>query len=118
MKSWYYMVSDEPYKKYDFDSYEDTQFAILCVFRYKAPTNEVPDYTIYHNGKQVETMFGNDLFQMYVDNGGFVFEDRMNKKSIQKESNDETDSLCQAIRDATDSLKGLLDRIEKLNKLL
>lgn len=37
MKEWYYTVSDNPEEKYYFDSYEDTQFAILSVFRFRAP---------------------------------------------------------------------------------
>ena len=51
MKEWYYIASDKPNEKNYFDSYDDTQFAILCIFRFKAPINEVPDYAVYHNGK-------------------------------------------------------------------
>lgn len=121
MKEWYYMVSDESYKKYYFDSYEDTKFAILCVFRFKAPINEVPDYTIYHNGKIFETIFGDNLFNMYVENGGHVYEeclrrDKANDTNEQKRN--ELDALSKTIEDSTNSLKRLLDSIEKLNNML
>ena len=69
MKEWYYIASDKPEEKNYFDSYDDTQFAILCIFRFKAPINEVPDYEIYHNGKLFETVPGDMLFNMYVENG-------------------------------------------------
>lgn len=121
MKEWYYMVSDESYKKYYFDSYEDTKFAILCVFRFKAPINEVPDYTIYHNGKIFETIFGDNLFNMYVENGGHVYEeclrrDKANDANEQKRN--ELDALSKTIEDSTNSLKRLFDSIEKLNNML
>ncbi len=121
MKKWYYMVSDEPYKKYYFDSYEDTKFAILCVFRFKAPINEVPDYIIYHNEKIFETIFGDKLFNMYIENGGHVYEDCLKNDKVDVINNkkcNELDDLSKTIEESTNSLKRLLDSIEKLNNML
>ena len=70
-----------------FNSYDDTQFDILCIFRFKAPINEVPDYEIYHNGKLFETVPGDMLLNMYVENGGHVYEDCLNKETSKKEVN-------------------------------
>ena len=123
MKEWYYTVSDKPEEKYYFDSYDDTQFAILCVFRFRAPINEVPDYSVYHNGKLFEIVSGDMLFNMYVKNGGHVYENCLKKESNIKESdkegNDGTEEdLSKTIENATNSLKNLLNSIEKLNNML
>ena len=117
MKEWYYTVSDKPEEKYYFDSYEDTQSAILCVFRLRAPINEVPDYNVYHNGKLFETVSGDMLFNMYVENGGHVYEDCLNKENDKKEDGSVED-LSKTIEDTTNSLKNLLNSIEKLNNML
>lgn len=117
MKEWYYIASDKPNEKNYFDNYDDTQFAILCRFRFKAPINEVPDYAVYHNGKLFETVPGNMLFNMYVENGGHVYEDCLNKETDKKE-NEDVEDLSETIENATNSLKKLLDNIEKLNSML
>lgn len=117
MKEWYYIASDKPEEKNYFDSYDDTQFAILCRFRFKAPINEVPDYAVYHNGKLFETVPGNMLFNMYVENGGHVYEDCLNKETGKKE-NEDVEDLSETIENATNSLEKLLDSIEKLNSML
>lgn len=50
MKEWYYIASDKPNEKNYFDTYDDTQFAIICIFRYKAPINDMSDDIIYGYG--------------------------------------------------------------------
>lgn len=113
MKEWYYMESDKPYKKFYFDSYADARLAILCVYRYKAPTNEVPDYTIYHNEEPVETFYGDMLTKMYVENGGRIYEDCINKGKENRE-----EDLSKIIEGSTNSLKNLLSSINRLNDML
>ena len=110
-------VSDNPEEKYYFDSYEDTQFAILSVFRFRAPINEGPDYNVYHNGKLFEIVLGDMLFNMYVENGGHVYEDCLNKENDKKED-ESVEDLSKTIEDTTNSLKNLLNSIEKLNNML
>lgn len=58
-----------------FSSHEETVFAIMCVMRFKAVTNEVPDYYIYKDGKHVETLEGDYLYQLYIENGGKTLDD-------------------------------------------
>ena len=53
-----------------FPSHEETVFAIMCVMRFKAVTNEVPDYYIYKDGEHIETLEGDYLYQLYIENGG------------------------------------------------
>lgn len=55
---------------YYFHSHEETVFAIMCVMRYSAVTNNVPDYYIYKDGKYIDTLEGDYLFQLYIENGG------------------------------------------------
>ena len=43
MKEWYYIASDKPEEKNYFARYDDTQFAILCIFRFKAPIKLYPE---------------------------------------------------------------------------
>lgn len=117
MKEWYYIASDKPEEKNYFDSYDDIQFAILCIFRFKAPINEVPDYEIYRNGKLFETVPGDMLFNIYVENGGHVYEDCLNKETGKKED-ENIEDLSKTIEDTTNSLKNLLNSIEKLNNML
>ena len=66
---WSYNTNKNSEMKY-FSTQEDTIFAIMCVMRFKAVTNEVPDYYIYKNGKYVETLEGDYLYQLYIENGG------------------------------------------------
>lgn len=117
MKEWYYIANDKPNEKNYFDSYDDIQFAILCIFRFKAPINEVPDYTVYHNDELYEVVSGEMLFNMYVENGGHVYEDCL-KKEIDEKNNDDAENLSKTIEDVTNSLKQLLNSIEKLNSML
>lgn len=58
-----------------FSSHDETVFAIMCVMRFKAVTNEVPDYYIYKDGEHVETLEGDYLYQLYIENGGKTLDD-------------------------------------------
>lgn len=102
-KNWYYTTSKSNEKQF-FDSYDDVIFAIICIFRYSAVINDVPDYYIYKDNKIYETIPGSDLYKMYVENGGTVIEQE--KK------------LDEVIEETNKSLKELLDNINKLNSLL
>lgn len=110
---WYYTESDEENIKHYGDSYEDVQFNILCVFRYKAPQNEVPDYYIWKDSELIETMYGKDLYDMYVENGGKVFE-----KYKSKTKQDEIDELSDTIHDVSEGLEELVNNINKLTNMI
>ena len=43
---WSYNTNIDSEMQY-FQSHDETVFAIMCVMRFKAVTNEVPDYYIY-----------------------------------------------------------------------
>lgn len=58
-----------------FSSHEETVFAIMCVMRFEAVTNEVSDYYIHKDGKHVETLEGDYLYQLYIENGGKTLDD-------------------------------------------
>ena len=102
-KNWYYTTSKSNEKQF-FDSYDDVIFAIICIFRYSAVINDVPDYYIYKDNKIYETIPGSDLYKMYIENGGVVIEQEQ--------------KLDEVIEETNKSLKELLDNINKLNSLL
>ena len=109
-KNWYYTTSKSNEKQF-FDSYDDVIFAIICIFRYSAVINDVPDYYIYKDNKIYETIPGSDLYKMYVENGGTVIE--------QEKKLDEVIEECEELRmPKAPTLKELLDNINKLNSLL
>lgn len=66
---WSYNSSTDD-KKHKFHSFDDVIFAIICVMRFHAVNNKVPDYYIYHDDEKVDTLYGSDLFQLYIENGG------------------------------------------------
>lgn len=66
---WSYNTNRDSDMNY-FSSHNETVFAIMCVMRFRAVTNEVPDYYIYEDGEHVETLKGDCLYQLYVENGG------------------------------------------------
>lgn len=55
---------------YNFSSHEETVFAIMCVMRFEAVTNDVSDYYIYYNGEHVSTLDNEYLYNLYIENGG------------------------------------------------
>lgn len=57
---------------HNFSSNEETVFAIMCIMRFQAVTNSIPDYYIYHDGKYVETLDGDFLYNLYIENGGKI----------------------------------------------
>lgn len=66
---WSYNTNKDSEMKY-FPTQEETVFAIMCVMRFSAVTNEVPDYYIYKDEKYIETLEGDYLYQLYIENGG------------------------------------------------
>lgn len=110
---WYYTESDEENIKHYGDSYEDVQFNILCIFRYKAHQNEVPDYYIWKDSELIEIMYGKDLYDMYVEHGGKVFE-----KYKPKTKQDEIDELSDTIHDVNEGLEELINNINKLTNMI
>lgn len=66
---WSYNTSIDLELQY-FQTHEETVFAIMCIMRFQAVTNEIPDYYIYKDGKYIETLDGDYLYQLYIENGG------------------------------------------------
>lgn len=66
---WSYNTNEDS-KMHYFHSHEETVFAIMCVMRFSAVINEVPDYYIYKDGKYVDTLEGDYLYELYIENGG------------------------------------------------
>lgn len=119
---WSYNTSKKEEMNY-FPSYDDVQFAILCVMRYSAPQNDIPDYYVYEDGHLFETVYGKDLFKFYVDNGGYVFKDCLNKEIEEniEEKNDEqveADELSETINRVNNSLENLINNINRLTNML
>lgn len=119
---WSYNTSKNG-KRHNFSSYDDTQFAILCGMRFYAPQNDIPDYYVYdEDDKLFETVYGDDLFKIYVENGGHVFEDCMNKKKTEYQEdekvNDDEEDICQVISRVNNSLDKLINNINKLTNMI
>lgn len=66
---WSYNTSEDSEMHY-FSSHEETVFAIMCVMRFQAVTNSIPDYHIYNNEEYVDSLEGDFLYQLYIENGG------------------------------------------------
>lgn len=121
MKEWYYIASDEPNTRRYFDSYDDTQFAILCIFRYSASFNMIPDYYVYHNDELVEIASSDMLLQIYLENGGEICEEYFDEDSeiIKKyKANKELKELSKTLQECTQGLKELMSKIEVLNNII
>lgn len=72
MDKWCYCTSSNSKMIY-FATFDDIIFNILCVFRFEAVLSNVSDYYIYKNGKLEETIYGNDLYKIYIENGGVTY---------------------------------------------
>ena len=72
MDKWCYCTSSSSKMIY-FATLDEIIFNILCVFRFEAVLNNVSDYYIYKNGKLKETIYGNDLYKIYIENGGVTY---------------------------------------------
>ena len=68
---WSYNTSKDS-EHHNFSSHEETVFAIMCIMRFEAVTNDVSDYYIYRNGKHVSTLDGDFLYNLYIENGGAI----------------------------------------------
>ena len=68
---WSYNTSRDS-THHNFSSNEETVFAIMCVMRFEAVTNDISDYYIYHNGKHVSTLDSEYLYNLYIENGGKI----------------------------------------------
>lgn len=119
---WSYNTSKKE-KKHYFPSYDDTQFAILCGMRFYAPQNDIPDYYVYDEDEKLfETVYGKELFKIYVENGGYVFDDCVNKGNDKisnetKEKNDEDDFYMMISR-INNLLDNLINSINQLTSMV
>lgn len=66
---WSYNTNRDSEMQY-FYTKEETIQAIMRVMRFSAVINDVADYYIYNNGKYVDCLDGEYLYNLYVDCGG------------------------------------------------
>ena len=66
---WSYNTNRDSEMQY-FSTHEETVFAIMCVMRFSAVTNDIPDYYIYKDGEYVDSLEGDFLYELYIENGG------------------------------------------------
>lgn len=109
MKSWYYFSSADS-KKYYYPCYDDTIFAILCIFRYSAMIGNVPDYYVYNDRKLVEILYGKDLYEMYLEN------EQDDKCNLETKKLD-TESLHETLEKVNGEMEKLVNNLEMLNNL-
>lgn len=123
MKEWYYTTSDDIDKKYYFNSYADTVFEILYVYRYRAAKKDVPDYYVYRNDELVDTIFGKDLFKMYARKCGKIIEkssSEIKEDIIDKEL--EENKVIERVEEAFDEINKkieiLTEIVDKISDML
>ena len=123
MKEWYYTTSDDIDKKYYFNSYADTVFEILYVYRYRAAKKDVPDYYVYRNDELVDTIFGKDLFKMYARKCGEIIEKSSNeiKEDIidkELEENKVIERVEEAFDEINKKIEILTEIVDKISDML
>lgn len=112
MEDWYYFSSADSEKHY-YPCYDDTIFAILCIFRYSAIIKKVPDYYVYNNENLVETLYGKDLYEMYIEN-----EEDNDSEVKDYESENNSESLHEVLEKVNGEMEKLVNNLEILNSLL
>lgn len=132
MEEWYYIISNEPHKKYYCDDYEDVQSGISLDSIFKIPINkyldgviskdkECPDYSIYKDGELIEVITGKTLTEIYLEKNRTVLEDYMDKKQKKKLSCtkivDDFNSLSSNIEGINNAMKNLTDKLDKLSDI-
>lgn len=133
MEEWYYIISDEPHKKYYCDDYEDVQSCISLDSMFKfhitdfldnSIPNDIdcPDYSIYKDGKLVEVVTGKKLAEIYLKGNSEIIADYINKKQEEelrcKKVVDDFNSLSSSIEDTNNAMKNLVDSLNELNDIL
>lgn len=133
MEEWYYIISDEPHKKYYCDDYEDVQSCISLDSMFKfnitdflnnsIPKDiECPDYSIYKDIELVEVVTGKKLAEIYLKENSEIIADYINKKKEKelrcKKVVDDFDSLSSNIEDTNNAMKNLVDSLNELNDIL
>ena len=124
---WYYN-SDDDDRLHECDSHDEAVTMIMFSSRYPAMVNSVPDYYIYHGKKKVETILGKDLFGWYIENGGEVLEEFVNKEdeceevadepSVKKNMQEQVDELSDTINGVNNSLAQLEKSIRLLTQMM
>lgn len=132
MEEWYYIISNEPHKKYYCDDYEDVQSSISLDSIFKIPINKYlddiilkdencPDYSIYKDGELIEVITGKTLTEIYLEKNCTILEDYLNKKQKKelmcKKVVDNFSSLSSNIEGINNEMKNLTDKLNKLSDI-
>lgn len=132
MAEWYYIINDEPHKKYYCDDYEDAQSCISLDSMFKfhitdfldnsIPKDiECPDYSIYKDVELVEVVTGKKLAEIYLKENSEIIADYINKKKEEelrcKKVVDAFNSLSSSIENTNNTMKNLVDSLNKLNDI-
>ena len=132
MEEWYYIISNEPHKKYYCYDYEDVQSCISLDSMFKfhitdflnnsIPKDiECPDYSIYKDGKLVEVVTGKELAEIYLKKNSEIIVDYINKKKEEelryKKIVDDFNSLSSSIEGVNNTMKNLTDSLNKLSDI-
>lgn len=113
---WYYN-SDDDETLHECDTHDDAVTMIMFTSRYPAMINSVPDYYIYHGKKKVETILGKDLFKWYIENGGEVLEDYMDKENEDEDGINEIDNkrtMQEQVDELSDTIHGVNNSLAQL----
>ncbi len=132
MEEWYYIISDEPHKKYYCDDYEDVQSCISLdsVFKFHITDfldNSIPedieysDYSIYKDGELVKVVTGKELAKIYLKGNSEIIADYINKKQEEelkcKKVVDDFNSLSSNIEGTNNAMENLVDSLNELNDI-
>lgn len=132
MEEWYYIISDEPHKKYYCDDYEDAQSCISLDSMFKFHImdfldNSIPedieysDYYIYKDGELVEVVTGKELAKIYLEGNSEIIADYINKKQEEelkcKKVVDDFNSLSSNLEGTNNAMENLVDSLNELNDI-
>lgn len=132
MEEWYYIISDEPHKKYYCDDYEDAQSCISLdsMFKFYITDfldNSIPedieysDYYIYKDGELVEVVTGKELAKIYLEGNSEIIADYINKKQEEelkcKKVVDDFNSLSSNLEGINNAMENLVDSLNELNDI-
>ena len=132
MEEWYYIISDEPHKKYYCDDYEDVQSCISLdsVFKFHITDfldNSIPedieysDYYIYKDGELVKIVTGKELAKIYLEGNSEIIADYINKKQEEelkcKKVVDDFNSLSSNLEGTNNAMENLVDSLNELNDI-
>ena len=132
MEEWYYIISDEPHKKYYCDDYEDAESCISLDSMFKFHITDFldnsipkdikcPDYFIYKDGEFIEVITGEKLTEIYLEKNREVLANYINKKQEEelkcKKVVGDFNDLCSSIECTNNAMENLVDSLNELNDI-